>query len=91
MSTNYMKAQGLNQANMLLKLRNNYYTYSVNMFIWIDNGKYITAINKMFMRFFFNWITRMIFDDAENNFENNNILRIFINILGDFLDLISSK
>ena len=38
MSTNYMKAQGLNQAYMLLKLRNNYYTYSVNMFIWIDNG-----------------------------------------------------
>ena len=22
------------------------------MFIWIDNGKYITAINKKFIRFF---------------------------------------
>ena len=27
----------------------------------------------------------------ENDFENNNILRIFINILDDFLDLISSE
>ena len=26
--------------------------YSVNMFIWIDNGKYITAINKKFIHFF---------------------------------------
>ena len=29
--------------------------------------------------------------DTENDFENNNILRIFINILDGFLDLISSK
>ena len=29
--------------------------------------------------------------DTENEFENNNILRIFINILDDFLDFISSK
>ena len=29
--------------------------------------------------------------DTENDFENNNILRIFINILDDFLDFISSK
>ena len=29
--------------------------------------------------------------DTENDFENNNIVRIFINILDDFLDLISSK
>ena len=36
--------------------------YSVNMFIWIDKGKYITAINKKSIRFFFIWITRMIFD-----------------------------
>ena len=26
--------------------------------------------------------------DSENDFENNNILRIFISILDDFLDLI---
>ena len=55
--TNYMKALGLNHAYMLLKL-----LYSVNMFNWIDNGKYITAINKKFIRFFFFiWIPRMIF------------------------------
>ena len=30
------------------------------MFSWIDNGKYIIAINKKFINFFF-WITRMIF------------------------------
>ena len=29
--------------------------------------------------------------DTENDFEDNNILQIFINILDDFLDLISSK
>ena len=29
--------------------------------------------------------------DTENNFENNNMLRIFINILDDFLEFISSK
>ena len=29
--------------------------------------------------------------DTENNFENNNILQIFIDIVDDFLDLISSK
>ena len=39
----------------------------------------------------------MIFDwywktnDTEIAFEDNNILRIFINILDDFLDLISYK
>ena len=47
--TIYMKALGLNQAYML-KLRNNYYI-SVNMLIWIDNWKYITAINKEFIGF----------------------------------------
>ena len=41
---NYLKALGLNQARMLLKLRNNYYI----VFIWIDNGKYITTIHKKF-------------------------------------------
>ena len=29
--------------------------------------------------------------DTENDFENNNILRIFINILDDLLDLIFLK
>ena len=43
-STNNMKALGLNQAYMLFKLRSNYYTYNVKMFIWIDNGKYIIDI-----------------------------------------------
>ena len=40
----------MNQAYILFKLRNNYY-YSANMFIWINNGKYITTINKKFIRF----------------------------------------
>ena len=52
-STNNMKALGLNQAYMLFKLRSNYYTYNVKMFIWIDNGKYVyyRYINKMCIRF----------------------------------------
>ena len=29
--------------------------------------------------------------NTENDYENNNILRIFINVLDDFLDLITSK
>ena len=41
-STNFIKALGLNQACMLLELL----LYSVNMFIWIDKGKYITGIKK---------------------------------------------
>ena len=45
-STNYMKALGLNQAYML-KLRIKYYI----VLIWIDNGKYITTINKKFIVF----------------------------------------
>ena len=49
--TNYMKALGLSY--ILIKLRNNYYTYtSINMFICINSGKYIKAINKTFIRFF---------------------------------------
>ena len=35
--------------------------YSVNMFNWIDSRKYITAINKRCIHFFFIWITQMIF------------------------------
>ena len=52
------------------------------MFIWIENGKYITAINKKFIHFFLIWITRMILIDTENdmdtenNLENNKILWI---------------
>ena len=67
------------------------------MFIWINNGKYVAVINKKFINFFFIWITRVIFVDTKNDmdttndFENNIILRIFKNILDDFLDLISSK
>ena len=59
LSTNYMKALGLNQAYMLLKLRNNYY---IALLSWVDNGKSITEINKNCICFFFIWITRMIFD-----------------------------
>ena len=43
----------------VLKLRNNYYI----VLIWIDKRKYITSLYyKKFIRFFFIWITRMIFD-----------------------------
>ena len=49
--TNNMKALGLNQAYMLLKLHKNYYIDSVNMILWIDNWKYIIAINKKFIHF----------------------------------------
>ena len=48
------------------------------MFNWIDNGNHITAINKMFFLYF----------DNTDDFRNNQILWIFINILYDFLDLI---
>ena len=64
-STNHNKALGLKQAYMYIykKLRNNYcIVHSVNIYIWIDNRKYITAINKKFIHFFLIWITRMIFD-----------------------------
>ena len=57
-SANYMKALGLNQAYMLLELRNKYYIE----LILINNGKYITAINKKSLKKIFIWITRMIFD-----------------------------
>ena len=46
-STNHIKALGLNQAYMLLKLRNSYNI--VYLFILIDNGKYVTAIKKKFV------------------------------------------
>ena len=52
-----MKALGLNQANMMLKLCNN------------------RTINDV---------------DIKNDYDNIKILRIFMNILDDFLDLISS-
>ena len=39
--------------------------FSVNMFIWIDNGEYVTTINKKFIRFFFSRITRMILRFAD--------------------------
>jgi len=62
-STNYMTALGLNQAYTSLRLRNIYHiVLNFNMFIYFDNGKYITARNKKLIRFFFSSITRMIFD-----------------------------
>ena len=51
-STNYIKALGLNQAYMYVFKHTEQLLYSVNMFIWIDNGKYITAINKKFIRLY---------------------------------------
>ena len=41
----YMEALGLNQAYMLLKLRNKYDIVLICSFQF-DNGKYFTAINK---------------------------------------------
>ena len=44
------------------------------MIIWIDNGKYITALNKKFIHFFFIWITQIDTEnemDAENDLDNN--------------------
>ena len=61
------------------------------MFIWIDSGTYITALNKKFIHFslfgYHGWISidTENYMDNENYFENNNIWRIFINILDDFL------
>ena len=47
-STNNMKALGLNQSYMLLKLRNNYYIVLICSF----GSKNITAMNKNFTHFF---------------------------------------
>ena len=41
-----MKAQGLNQAYMYVVKIMYQLLYGVYMFIWIDNGKYVTVINK---------------------------------------------
>ena len=73
--------------------------YSVSMFIWIDNGKYITAITKSLYVFSLfgkhRWFSIDTENDmdTENDFESNinNILRILLIYLIDFLDLISSK
>ena len=59
-STNYMKARAESSiyvVKITLQL-----LYIVNMFIFIDNGKYFTAKNKKFIHFFFIWIPWMIFD-----------------------------
>ena len=57
-----MKALGLNQAYILLKLRNNYYLPLICSFGLITGNILQLCINKKFIRFFFLWITRMIFD-----------------------------
>ena len=54
-STIFMKALGLNQAYMLLKLCNNYYFVVICSF-----GTGNIVINKKLICFFFIWITRMI-------------------------------
>ena len=67
------------------------------MYIWIDNGKLLKLSTKRLYIFYLfgkhEWFSMdtEINMDTENDFENNNGLRIFINILDDFLDLISSK
>ena len=58
------------------------------MFIWIDNGKFLYLDNTDDFRLIQKTIWNM---DTDNDFENSNMLRIFIHILDDFLDLISSK
>ena len=50
-STKYMKDLGLNQAYMLLKLRNNDYIVLIFSFGSIKGNMYITAINKKFFHF----------------------------------------
>jgi len=60
-----LKSGGLNHLPYLLSISVSMAVikdFSKNMFIWIDNGKYITAINKKFIHFFFIWITQMISD-----------------------------
>ena len=84
-----MKAQGLNQAYML-NLRTNYYTVLICSFYYSYKQKVYT-----FFLYSDNTEDSLINTEndmeTENNLENNNILRIFINILDGFLDLISSK
>ena len=46
------------------------------MFIWIDNEKNITVINKKFILFFFIWITWMISIDTENDMDTEKIILI---------------
>ena len=51
------------------------------MFIWIDNGKYFTAINKKLILFFFIRITRMSIDNengmnTENDFESTTFCEL---------------
>ena len=52
-STNFMKALGLNQAYMLLKLCNNYYIMLICSFGSITGNMFITDINKKSIHFFF--------------------------------------
>ena len=75
-STNYMKALGLNQAYILLKLRNNYYIVLICSFGSITGNIHITALDNNFIRFFFICITRMISDDTENYMDTENAMSI---------------
>ena len=88
-----MKALGLNQVYILLKLQNNYYIVLIRSFEFITGN--ILELKKKFFSLFglHGWfsIDTEIDMDTENDFKNNKILQIFIYILGDFLDLISSK
>ena len=85
-----MTALGLNQAYTSLKLCNKYNIGLICSFR--STTGYITAINKVnmfFLQLDYTDDFRLILKndmDTENDFENNKILRIFINILDDFLD-----
>ena len=59
-STNYMKALGLNQAYMLLKLRNIHYIVLIYS-IGSTTGNILQLINKRFLHIFFIWIKWVIF------------------------------
>ena len=74
-STNYMKALGLNQAYMLIKLRKYYYIVLLCLIGLITGNIHITAIKKVY--------TFFLYLDKPNDFRLvlKMILRIFINIL----------
>ena len=57
--TNYLKSLGLNQAYVLLQLRNSYY---IELICSFGSTEIYYSYKKKFIHLFFIWITRMIFD-----------------------------
>ena len=96
-STNYMTALGLNQAYTSLKLCNKCNIVLICSFRLITGNIYYSykqKVNECFLQFDYTDDFGLIlknYIDTENDFENRNILRNFINILDYFLDLIYSK